>query len=506
MHKISFLKTCQQLTALVKVLLVLALAERDAGTLAGAVTIDIEDKVRQALQVNEAVGDSPLLVGVVLSLASPLDKASSSLQATLSGIENQASPTVNDVTVLEAPELELQEGVLLGRGFKLLVIELEVSTGLGVVLEEAVLNVKDMVRGLGLDVEPSVDWELDMGRDFGNLETLFVGGRAADGSRVLQPGGLGEFKGPGVDSGLALDQLDTGAILVRLDIDDKLGVVQQLDVAVNDVPELVVLTVLLSSGLVLLDQLDADDSRATIDIDDVAGPAVEEVAILESPQLPLQKALVGIVKRTLLLHGNVGTNVGGGGDPASLQIHDQTSGAGLDEKPVALGDGDDLGRYSGLLGDGPGDVALVLEPLERSELEDPLLIRVVLGLGALERKARASLGAVTLNVDGEGGLTLNNQNTINRLPALVVSFLSLLGDTLHQTGTITDNTLLAVENEARASVDNLTGIVPPELGLDLGVVGIRVIVDLGAHVDKDVRIHGVRQEALFDIDNKTRRF
>ncbi len=45
--------------------------------------------------------------------------------------------------------------------------------------------------------------------------------------------------------GLELNQLDARAVLARLKVDDQLGVVQQLNVAVNNVPELVVLSILL---------------------------------------------------------------------------------------------------------------------------------------------------------------------------------------------------------------------------------------------------------------------
>ena len=76
-----------------------------------AITIDVKDKIGLALEVNESVGDSPLLVGVTLSLAAPLDDLGAGLELVAGNIKDQTSATVNDEAALEAPELKFQKGV-----------------------------------------------------------------------------------------------------------------------------------------------------------------------------------------------------------------------------------------------------------------------------------------------------------------------------------------------------------------------------------------------------------
>lgn len=97
--------------ALVQVLLVLALAKGDAGAIAGTITIDIKDKVGLALEVNESAGDAPLLVGITLGLAAPLDDLAAGLELVAGNIKDQTSATVNDEPALEAPELKLQKSM-----------------------------------------------------------------------------------------------------------------------------------------------------------------------------------------------------------------------------------------------------------------------------------------------------------------------------------------------------------------------------------------------------------
>lgn len=128
-----------------------------------------------------------------------------------------------------------------------------------------------------------------------------------------------------------------------------------------------------------------------------------------------------------------------------------------------------------------------------------MLVEVVLSLGTLQRQARTGLGAITLDIDRECGLALDDQSTVDRLPALVLSFLPLLGDGLHEAGTIADNTLLAVEYISRSPVDQLTVLVPPELGLDCGIVA----TSRGRHEvvgDDQVGCHGV----TFNINDMAR--
>lgn len=99
-----------------------------------------------------------------------------------------------------------------------------------------------------------------------------------------------------------------------------------------------------------------------------------------------------------------------------------------------------------------------------------LLVEVVLSLGTLQRQAGARLGTITLDIDRKCGLALDDQSTVDRLPALVLSLLPLLGDGLHEAGAIADNTLLTVEYISGSPVDQLTILVLPELGLDRGTV------------------------------------
>lgn len=257
----------------------------------------------------------------------------------------------------------------------------------------------------------------------------------------------------------------------------------------------------LGGGLVLLDQLDTDNGRATIDINDIVGSTVDEIAVLITPQLSFQKGTIRLLERALLLHGNVSADIGGLSDPASLEIHDQAGGSGLDEEPVVLLDGDNLGAGSGGLGHGAGDNALNLEPLEGGDLEGPLLILVVVDLGALEGEAGTVLGTIALNVDGVKRLALDDEGAVGRLPALVVGLLALLGDALHQSGAVTDDSLLAVKDELRSPVDDLAILVSPELRLDLSLVLFCDGGDLSVHADKDVR--GQRISILLNIDNET---
>jgi hypothetical protein len=103
---------------------------------------DVEGKVRVLFRENIATLDRPL----DRVLGESLDKVSTVLSIVLDG-QSKAGTLVDQVSVLEGPELNVQQSMLVSRGSSRLRVNSGAGTDLHVVLRETVLDVNDIAVG-----------------------------------------------------------------------------------------------------------------------------------------------------------------------------------------------------------------------------------------------------------------------------------------------------------------------------------------------------------------------
>lgn len=255
------------------------------------VVLDADDELRLVLGVDVATLKSPLH-GVVGQI---LDEASTGLGVALDG-QSQTGALVDQVAIDIGPELDVEQSVLASRSSSSLGVKSGVGTSLHVVLEQTVLNVDNVavrstdveVGGVGetFDLAGADELALQVGSLalVQNIQLLLL--NLVDGALQGQPREANLSKRPPLNEFIATDLTDKGAgalATIRKEQSEfKVGSEAENTILNNP-------TLSLGTSLGGLDELGVRVN--TLNSEDKTRATVDNVTVLETPELELQESV-----------------------------------------------------------------------------------------------------------------------------------------------------------------------------------------------------------------------